>query len=440
MKSRTEISGSSGSFLSIEACDLLDEVKTLKEDGWRFCQACADRLDDGIEIIYTFENTAKLLNLKMVVAEEQTVDSITFVFWTAFDAELDIARDCGVKFKHVAEEHLHEFYDVADISYSAERIHGDMEALTEQRDYRQMVYVSERMTGTSSFGHSLGFCMAVEKASKIEVPARAEYLRIILMELSRVQSHLYWLSSVAERIGFESLAMGFLSVREPVLTMFDRISGNRIMLSLCKVGGMKKDISTQQLEDIHNTIENLRERIQTLTLLVKEDASICRRLEGIGVLDEKTAETFCGGPAARGSAVMTDARMDESWKIYESLGFVPIIEEGCDGLARCKVAVEEIYHSFTLIENAINEIPDGEICTEVKTLSAGEAAVRLEQPDGQAVYYVKTTDSDYIRKFRVSMPTDTNLLAYVRAMKASDPIDRPLTSLTMDPCRNNVEW
>ena len=76
MKSRTEISGSSGSFLSIEACDLLDEVKTLKEDGWRFCQACADRLDDGIEIIYTFENTAKLLNLKMVVAEEQTVDSI----------------------------------------------------------------------------------------------------------------------------------------------------------------------------------------------------------------------------------------------------------------------------------------------------------------------------------------------------------------------------
>ena len=274
----------------------------------------------------------------------------------------------------------------------------------------------------------------------IEVPARAEYLRIILMELSRVQSHLYWLSSVAERIGFESLAMGFLSVREPVLTMFDRVSGNRIMLSLCKVGGMKKDISTQQLEDIHNTIENLRERIQTLTLLVKEDASICRRLEGIGVLDEKTAETFCGGPAARGSAVMTDARMDESWKIYESLGFVPIIEEGCDGLARCKVAVEEIYHSFTLIENAINEIPDGEICTEVKTLSAGEAAVRLEQPDGQAVYYVKTTDSDYIRKFRVSMPTDTNLLAYVRAMKASDPIDRPLTSLTMDPCRNNVEW
>lgn len=76
---------------------------------------------------------------------------------------------------------------------------------------------------------------------------------------------------------------------------------------------------------------------------------------------------------------MTDARMDESWKIYESLGFVPIIEEGCDGLARCKVAVEEIYHSFTLIENAINEIPDGEICTEVKTLTAVNC-VRLNNP------------------------------------------------------------
>lgn len=440
MKNNTELSGGSGSFISIEVCELLDEVKTLKEDGWRFCQACADYVEDGIELIYTFENAAKLLSLKTVVEEEQAVDSITFVFWTAFDAELDMARDCGVRFKHVAEEHLRDFYDVADISYSAESIRSDMEALTAHRDYRQMMYVAERMAGTSSFGHSLGYCMAVEKAAGIEVPARAQYLRIILMELSRIQSHLYWLSSVADRIGFESLAMGFLSVREPILTMFDYISGNRIMLSLCKVGGMKKDISAQQLEDINNTLENLRGRIQALTLLIKEDASVRRRLGGIGILDRATAEAFCRGPAARGSAVMTDARMDDDWGLYETLGFAPIIEEEGDGLARCKVAVEEIYQSFTLIENAVAEIPEGEVCTEVEMLSAGEAVIRLEQPDGQAVYYVKTDDSDYIRKFRVSMPTDTNLLAYVRVMKASDPVDRPLTSLTMDPCRNNVEW
>lgn len=440
MKNKAEMSGGSGSFLSIETCELLDEVKTLKEDGWRFCQACADRAEDGIELIYTFENAAKLLSLKTVVEEEQAVDSITFVYWTAFDAELDMARDCGVRFKHVAEEHLRDFYDAADISCSTESIRGDMEALTAHRDYRQMMYVAERMAGTSSFGHSLGYCMAVEKASGIAVPARAQYLRIILMELSRIQSHLYWLSSVADRIGFESLAMGFLSVREPILTIFDYISGNRIMLSLCRVGGVKKDISAQQLEEIRGTLENLRERIRVLTLLIHEDASVRRRLGNIGILDGKTAEAFCIGPAARGSAVMTDARMDEDWALYETLGFAPIIEEGGDGLARCKVAAEEVYQSFMLIENAIVEIPEGEICAEVKTLSAGEAVIRLEQPDGQTVYYAKTGDSDHIRKFRVSMPTDTNLLAYVQVMKESDPVDRPLISLTMDPCRNNVEW
>ena len=440
MKNRAEMSGDSGSFISIEACSLLDEVKTLKEDGWRFCQACADRTEDGIELVYTFENAVKLLSLKTIAAEEETVDSITFVFWTAFDAELNIARDCGVKFKHVAEEHLRDFYDVEEISLSTESIRSDMEALTEHRDYRQMMYVAERMTGSSSFGHSLGYCMAVEKAAGIEVPERGRYLRVILMELSRIQSHLCWLSSVADHIGFESLAMEILSIREPILNVFDYVSGNRIMLSLCKVGGMKKDISAQQFEDIRRTLSNLRERMQALTLLIKEDASVRRRLEGLGILDEKTAEASCRGPAARGSAVMTDARMDESWSIYETLGFVPIIEEAGDALARCKVAAEEICQSFVLIENAIDRIPDGEICTEAETLSEGEAVIRLEQPDGEAVYYAKTTDSEYLKKFQISIPTDTNMQAYVRILETCDSVERSLASLSMYLYRSNVEW
>ena len=119
MSNSAEKSMGSDPFLTIEASELLDEVKTLKEEGWHFCQACAYREDDEIELIYTFENESRLLSLKMMVSEETAVDSITFVFWTAFDAELDMARDCGVKFRHVAEEHLREFYDVADISYAA---------------------------------------------------------------------------------------------------------------------------------------------------------------------------------------------------------------------------------------------------------------------------------------------------------------------------------
>ena len=99
MSNSAEKSMGSDPFLTIEASELLDEVKTLKEEGWQFCQACAYREDDDIELIYTFENESRLLSLKMMVSEETAVDSITFVFWTAFDAELDMARDCGVKFR-----------------------------------------------------------------------------------------------------------------------------------------------------------------------------------------------------------------------------------------------------------------------------------------------------------------------------------------------------
>lgn len=440
MSSGAEKTMDSPSFLTVEAGNLLDEVKTLKEDGWNFCQACADRENDEIELVYTFENESRLLSLKTRILPEAAIDSITFVFWTAFDAELDMARECGVKFRHVAEDHLHEFYDVADLSYASEHIRSDMEALTEHRDYRQMLYVVERMAGTSSFGNSLGYCMAVEQAAGIKVPERAVYLRVVLQELSRIQSHLYWFSRIADHIGFESLAMEFLAVREPILSVFDHISGNRIMLSVCRVGGLKKDIDEEQLEYLLRVLKESHDPMERLVMLMQEDASISRRLKGIGILEEKTARAFCKGPAARGSAIATDARTDEVWSIYESLGFSPVLETEGDGLARCKVAAAEIFQSVAIIEAALSQLPEGSVCTEVETLSAGEAVVRLEQPDGQAVYYVKTTDSDYIKKLRVSMPTDTNLLAYIQVMKACDPIDAPLVSLTMDPCRNGFDW
>lgn len=440
MSSIAEKTMDAASFQIVEAGSFLDEVKNLKEEGWNFCQACADREKEEIELIYTFENETRLRSLKTKISPETAVDSITFVFWTAFDAELDMARECGVKFRHVAEDHLNEFYDVADLSYASEHIRSDMEALTEHRDYRQMLYVAERMAGTSSFGNSLGYCMAVEHAAGIEVPERARYLRVILMELSRIQSHLYWFSRIADRVGFESLSMEFLAVREPILSVFDQISGNRIMLSICRVGGLKKDLSEEQLETITRVLTESHDQMERLVMLMQEDASVSRRLKGIGVLEEKTAQAFCKGTAARGSAIATDARTDEVWSIYESLGFSPILETEGDGLARCKVAAAEIFQSAAIIESAISQIPEGNVCSEVKTLSAGEAVVRLEQPDGQAVYYVKTTDSDYIKKLRVSMPTDTNLLAYIQVMKACDSIDAPLVSLTMDPCRNGLDW
>ena len=319
-------------------------------------------------------------------------------------------------------------------------IHRGLEKLVETRDYNQMAYVIERICGICSFGHGWGYCAAVEGAMKVEVPERAEYLRTILEELSRLHSHLLWLGLLADGFGFESLFMHCWRIRETILDILEKTTGGRVIFSICKVGGMRKDIDNDTLNEIVDIINGLKGEIEEITRVFIEDTSVKNRMCGVGVLSKEDAEELCAvGPVARGSGIVQDMGMTEGHGVYDKLDFKPVIEEAGDCYARCKVRIGEIFQSIDLITKAVAMIPDGPVSVSVKGNVDGEFITRIEQPRGEAFYYAKGAGSKFLKRMRVRTPTNMNIPALVKTLQGCDLADVPILILTIDPCISCTE-
>lgn len=319
-------------------------------------------------------------------------------------------------------------------------VHRGLEKLVETRDYNQMAYVIERICGICSFGHGWGYCAAVEGAMKVEVPERAEYLRTILEELSRLHSHLLWLGLLADGFGFESLFMHCWRIRETILDILEKTTGGRVIFSICKVGGMRKDIDNDTLNEIVDIINGLKGEIEEITRVFIEDTSVKNRMCGVGVLSKEDAEELCAvGPVARGSGIVQDMRMTEGHGVYDKLDFKPVIEEAGDCYARCKVRIGEIFQSIDLITKAVAMIPDGPVSVSVKGNVDGEFITRIEQPRGEAFYYAKGAGSKFLKRMRVRTPTNMNIPALVKTLQGCDLADVPILILTIDPCISCTE-
>ncbi len=319
-------------------------------------------------------------------------------------------------------------------------IHRGLEKLVEKKEYTEMVYVIERICGICSFGHGWGYCAAVEGAMDVEIPKRAEYLRTIWHELSRLHSHLLWLGLLADAFGFESLFMHCWRVRETILDILEKTTGGRVIFSVCKVGGVRKDIDNETLKEIADTLNNLKKDIEELTVVFMEDKSVKNRLCGVGVLSKEEAEELGAvGPVARGSGIVQDIRLSNGHGVYDELDFEPVIAEEGDCYARCKVRIGEVFQSIELINRAVSKIPDGPIEVPVKGNVEGECVVRLEQPRGEAYYYAKGAGTKFLERMRVRTPTNQNIPALVKTLQGCDLADVPMLVLTIDPCISCTE-
>jgi ech hydrogenase subunit E len=318
-------------------------------------------------------------------------------------------------------------------------IHRGLEKLVEKNEWPEMVYVIERVCGICSFGHGWGYCKSVEGNLGIQVPERAEYLRTIWHELGRIHSHLLWLGLLADGFGFESLFMHSWRLRETILDIFEETTGGRVIFSVCKVGGVRKDITNERLTEIAHILDGMRKETEELANVFLEDVSVKNRLAGVGRLTKEEAiELGAVGPVARGSGIEIDVRLD-GHGAYPALNFTPIVEEAGDCYARCKVRIREVFQSMDLIKDAISKIPDGELEVKVKGNPSGEFVARMEQPRGEAYYYSKGDGSKYLKRMRVRTPTNANIPALVKTLQGCDLADVPMLVLTIDPCISCTE-
>ncbi|MBX9136059.1 MULTISPECIES: nickel-dependent hydrogenase large subunit [unclassified Clostridium] len=318
-------------------------------------------------------------------------------------------------------------------------VHRGLEKLVEKKDFQEYVFVAERICGICSFIHGMGYSQAVEKVMDIKIPERAEYLRVLWAELSRIHSHVLWLGLLSDALGFESLFMQCFRIREKVLNIFEMTTGGRVIFSVCKVGGVRKDINLEKQKVILNILKEVEKELKEIEVVFFDDLSVKKRLVGVGVLSKEEAyELGCVGPMARASGIDYDAR-NLGYSAYKDIEFKTIIDNKGDSYSRCVVRFKEIFESINIIRQVIDRMPDGEISIKVNGNPNGEYFARLEQPRGEVIYHIKGNGTKFLGRMRVRTPTFANMPALFKILQGCDLADVPILILTIDPCISCTE-
>ncbi len=318
-------------------------------------------------------------------------------------------------------------------------VHRGLEGLVKKRDFKDYVYVAERVCGICSFMHGMGYCESVEHNMGIEVPERGKYLRTIWAEMSRVHSHLLWLGLLADGFGFEALFNECWRIREDVLDMLEATTGGRCIFSVNNVGGVIKDVDNATLRGIADKMDGIAVHLREVSDTFLKDFTVKDRLVGVGILThEKALELGAVGPMMRASGWDIDMRMT-GYAAYKDLEVKINTSNGCDCYARTEVRIQEIFTAIDLIHQAVSKIPQGDIIVPVKGNPKGEYLIRMEQPRGEAVYYTKGNGTKYLDRFRLRTPTFANIVPMAELMKGCSVADVPMIILTIDPCISCTE-
>ncbi len=319
---------------------------------------------------------------------------------------------------------------VVDVLPQIGFVHRGLEKLVETRDYNQFIYIAERICGICATGHSVGYAETVESLMGVEIPKRAEYLRIIWHELSRVHSHLLWLGLAADAFGFESMFMHCWRLRERVLDLFEKTTGGRVILSVVKVGGVVRDIDATQMAEIIATLEGIKDDYTKIMNTLLTDTSVKNR----------TVLSMVG-PFARASNLPYDVRSFGKGAYGDLADFQPIVATEGDCYARVKVRCLEVLQSFDIIKELAAKMPAGPIEVAVKGAPAegAEASNVLEQPRGECYYYARGNGSKNLERMRIRTPTSQNLAGMTVALKGCDLADVNMIILTIDPCISCTE-
>ena len=314
--------------------------------------------------------------------------------------------------------------------------HRGMEKACEQRSYIQCLYLLERICGICSHSHSTAYSLCVEEVAGLQVPKRAQYIRTLIGELERVHSHLLWLGVAGHEIGFDTLLMYTWRDREIVMDMLALLTGNRVNYGINTIGGVRRDVTPEQIADLYKACDTLEERTKYYITVATEEATLQTRLASVGSLSHDDA-LYLGaiGPVGRASNVDRDVRRDDPYLAYGEMQFNVITDTHNDVYGRTLVRVGELMESYKIIRQILRDLPDGPIAVKApRRIPAGEAVVRYEAPRGEDVHYVKGNGTEKPERVKVRAPTLANVQAVAKMLENGYLADVPLVIAAIDPC------
>lgn len=293
-------------------------------------------------------------------------------------------------------------------------LHRGTEKLAESLTYTQILPYTDRLDYVSAMTNNYVLCNAVETLMELEIPERAEFLRVIVMELQRVASHLLWWGTYLLDIGAMSPFLYAFRDREKIIEMFNELCGARLTYFYMRVGGVKWDAPEGWIDQVREFVKYMQDKIQEYHDLVSGNEIFKSRVIGVGTYTADEAINYgLSGANLRSAGVKWDVRKDQPYSIYDRFEFDVPVQTSGDCHARYLVRLEEINQSLRILEQAVEQFPeDGEIMGKVPRVirpPAGEVYSRIESPRGEIGCYIvsKGKAEPYRLKFR--RPSFVNL-------------------------------
>jgi membrane-bound hydrogenase subunit alpha len=314
--------------------------------------------------------------------------------------------------------------------------HRGIEKGCEQRSYTQDLYLVERICGICSYSHSTAFVQAVEEIAGLEIPRRALYIRTLVAELERIHSHLLWLGVAGHEIGFDTLLMYTWRDREQVMILLAQLTGNRVNYGLNTLGGVRRDITAEQMPGILKVVDSLEERTKYYIEIATTEETLRQRLSNVGMLSKEDAIRLGAvGPTARASGVDRDTRRDDPYGAYGEVSFKVVTDNHCDVYGRTVVRLGELMETYSIIRQVVKNIPDGPITVKApRRIPEGEAVSRYEAPRGEDVHYVRGNGTEKPERVKVRAPTLANTQAVAKMLEDGYLADLPIVIAAIDPC------
>lgn len=314
--------------------------------------------------------------------------------------------------------------------------HRGIEKACEERTYIQSIHLIERICGICSHSHSTAFIQALEELAGLEVPKRGLYIRTLVAELERIHSHLLWLGVAAHEVGFDTLLMYTWRDRELVMDHLAEIGGNRVNYAINSIGGVRRDLTADEIAHILKDVDTLEERTKYYAQIATEESTLIGRLSKVGHLTHDEA-VFLGavGPTARACGVNRDIRRDDPYAAYGDVQFKVCVDDHSDVYGRTLVRIGELMEAYSIIRQLLKNIPDGPIAVKApRRIPAGEVFSRYEAPRGEDCHYVKSNGTDKPDRVKIRAPTLANWRAVSKMMEGNYLADVPIIIAAIDPC------
>jgi formate hydrogenlyase subunit 5 len=315
--------------------------------------------------------------------------------------------------------------------------HRSIIKLMERRDYFKDIYLAERVCGLCKVHHALNFCMSVEKIGDIQIPQRAKLLRTLACEMERVQSHLLAIGIASDLIGYKTMLMHSLRIREDIQDSLELITGQRITHGFITIGGVRRDVTETQADFVRGKLNSMKKALPELYDQMESNDVWAGRLRNVGVLKPGEAIRLGAvGPTTRAAGRRLDVRKNSPYAAYEDVDWDIVTENGGDSYARVKVKMREALMSIHIAEQCLDRLRTAPqpLLAKFGELPVAEAIAKTEPPRGELLYHLSSNGTNTPEYVRIRVPTFMNGYIMLKLIQGSYVGDVPAIMGSIDPC------